>query len=177
MTRSEDVWRGSQVVLADFRLKDISRMYLGWLNDSEVVRFSRQRFRRHGYVSSIKYFLGFPPPPSRFFLIREISSGQAVGTLTVYVDQKNSVADIGIMIGEKSLWGTGLGFDAWVTALSNVQKSMAVRKVTGGCLSENVAMIRIMESSGMVLEAIREQHEVFEGRPVDVHFYALFSNR
>lgn len=176
MSQTGKPWRGNQVVLADFRVRDISRSYLEWLNDPEVVRFSRQRFHRHGRLSSLKYVIRFPPFPSRFFLIRETSSGLAVGTLTVFVDQRNGVADIGILIGEKSRWGSGLGMDAWRTALSHVAELPTVRKITAGCISENTAMIRIMESSGMHLEANRKDHEVFEQRLVDVRLYALFTD-
>lgn len=177
MREKNATWTGAQVSLSQFRPRYVSRRYLRWLNDPEVVRYSRQRFLNHGFVSSFRYLRRFPPLPSRFLAIRELETGRMIGTLTVFVDVRHGVADIGIMIGEKSRWGSGLGLDAWRTAVDNVQMVPNIRKITAGCLSENLAMMRIMESSGMHLEAIRRSHELFDDRPVDLLLYALFTDR
>ncbi len=36
-----------------------------------------------------------------------------IGNINAYVDVENSVADVGIMIGERSAWGQGYGTEAW----------------------------------------------------------------
>ena len=49
-----------------------------------------------------------------------------------------------------------------------------VRKVTGGTMKANTAMVRIMEKSGMTLEAVRGGQELLEGKPHDLLYYAKF---
>jgi RimJ/RimL family protein N-acetyltransferase len=49
-----------------------------------------------------------------------------------------------------------------------------LRKVTGGAMRANVAMVRIMEKSGMTLEAVRGAQELLEGKPQDLLYYAKF---
>ena len=49
-----------------------------------------------------------------------------------------------------------------------------LRKVTGGTLASNVGMVRIMERSGMVLEAVRKEQELVAGVPQDALYYARF---
>ena len=49
-----------------------------------------------------------------------------------------------------------------------------MRKVTGGTARPNRAMIRIMEQSGMKLEAVRSRQELIDGQPVDLLYYSRF---
>jgi RimJ/RimL family protein N-acetyltransferase len=50
-----------------------------------------------------------------------------------------------------------------------------VRKVTGGTLSCNEGMMRIFEKVGMVLDGVRKDHELIDGKPYDIVHFAKFS--
>jgi len=50
-----------------------------------------------------------------------------------------------------------------------------IRKVTGGTARPSRAMVRIMEQSGMELEAVRARQELIEGKHVDLLYNARFS--
>ncbi len=49
-----------------------------------------------------------------------------------------------------------------------------VRKVTGGTLSCNQGMMRIFEKVGMVSDGVRKDHEVIDGKPYDIVYFAKF---
>ena len=95
--------------------------------------------------------------------------------MTVYRSIHHGTADIGLMLGEKSYWRQGLGLEAWSVVLNDLLQESALRKVTGGTARPNSGMIRIMEQSGMKLEAVRHQQELIEGKPVDLVYYARFA--
>jgi RimJ/RimL family protein N-acetyltransferase len=40
----------------------------------------------------------------------------------------------------------------------------------------NLGMIKVMEKCGMALEATRTAQEVLDGQPVDILYFAKFSN-
>jgi RimJ/RimL family protein N-acetyltransferase len=58
--------------------------------------------------------------------------------------------------------------------LEALLREPGIRKVTGGTARPNQAMVRIMEQSGMELEAVRARQELIEGQPVDLLYYARF---
>ena len=51
-----------------------------------------------------------------------------------------------------------------------------MRKLTAGCVAENQAMVRLAEMSGMTLEATRKEQELISGKPVDILYFAKFTD-
>jgi RimJ/RimL family protein N-acetyltransferase len=166
--------RGEKTLLLRFGPKDISRRYLMWLNNPEVVRFSNQRFRKHDVASSRRYLKSFAGTDNLFLSIRERRGKRAIGTMTVHAAMPHGTADVGILIGEISVWGKGFGLDAWKTLISWLLMGCSMRKVTGGTLASNVGMKCIFERSGMHLEATRQAQEIVHKQPTDLLYYARF---
>lgn len=167
--------RGKKVLLRPFTQADIDERYLAWLNDSEVVRLSNQRFLKHDRESSLRYLHSFSGTENFFLSARALSDDRQIGTLTAYVSLHHGTVDVGIMIIDKSVWGQGYGQDAWNTLTNWLLKQKGIRKLTAGTTSVNYGMIKLMERSGMTLEAVRKEQEIVAGEAVDLFYYAKFS--
>jgi ribosomal-protein-alanine N-acetyltransferase len=165
---------GRKVYLRPFKKKDITPEYISWLNDPEVVRHSNQRFITHSESSCQAYLESFENGPNLFLSVRTQLDDLAIGTMTAYIAPQHGTVDIGILIGRKSVWGQGVGQDAWDTLITWFIEKYHIRKVTAGTLSSNKAMIRIMERSGMHCEAIRPKQELLNGAALDLHFYGKY---
>lgn len=168
------VLRGDKILLRPFTAFDIDDAYIGWLNDPDVVRFSNQRFLRHDRESCLHYLASFEGTANLFMSACRLTDDRPIGTLTAYVSGHHGTVDVGIMIGDKSVWGVGYGQDAWDTLANWLLGREDIRKLTAGTLACNYGMIKLMERSGMRLEAVRKAQEIVEGRPVDILYYAKF---
>lgn len=169
-----DVLAGRIVLLQPFQAADVTPEYVGWLNDLQVVRFSNQRFRQHSFSSCRDYVASFQGSPNRFLKILRQEDARMVGTMTAYAAVPHGTVDMGIMVGCRSAWGQGVGQDAWNTLLHWLLGTGSVRKVTGGAMRCNQAMVRIMERSGMLLEAVRPGQEMLDGVPQDLVYFGMF---
>ena len=167
---------GRRIRLRPFGTADITPAYLRWLHDPEVVRFSNQRFHTHTVETCQAYLHTFNGSPNYFLAICDRETNTMLGTMTVYRSIPHGTADMGIMVGERRVWGQGIGVDAFGTVMATLLDSCGIRKVTAGTLALNRGMIRIMEKVGMQQEAARRAQEVIEGVPVDVVYYARFRN-
>lgn len=165
---------GSRVVLRPFTAQDISDRYVGWLSDPEVVRYSNQRLRSHSLQSCQSYLASFAGSDNLFVGICRKDDGLLVGTMTAYVSAYHGTADMGIMIGERTVWGQGYGQDAWNTLLQALLQSPGIRKVTAGTLAGNAPMLRLIERSGMQFEGARKEQELIDGKPFDIRYYGRF---
>lgn len=165
---------GERVTLTPFAESDITEEYVSWLRDPEVVRFSNQRFRQHDPSTCLKYLHSFDGTENLFLAIRMRESGKTIGTITAYVSPPHGTADLGILLGDRAYWGRGLGLDAWTTLMAFLFEKRGLRKVTGGTLRCNAATIKIMERSGMHLEAVRARQEIVEGEAQDILYFAKF---
>jgi ribosomal-protein-alanine N-acetyltransferase len=167
--------KGNRVDIKPFLITDISDTYINWLNDSEVVKFSNQRFISHGLDSCLRYQASFQNSDNLFMAIRRLSDGKMIGTITAYISKHHGTVDVGILIGDKTVWGKGYGLDAWITFTNWLLNRNDIRKLTAGTLACNFGMIKLMERSGMVLEASRKAQELIEGQPTDILYYAKFN--
>ena len=163
------------MLIRTFQEKDITPRYISWLNNPEVVRFSNQRFITHTESSCQSFYHSMASSPSSFLAIEHAEYGH-VGTLTVHFNDNHGTADIGILVGEPSIWGQGVGVAAWTLAMTTALKIPKMRKVTAGTLACNAGMLSIMRKSGMVEDGIRVNQELVEGQPYDMQYYAYFSN-
>ncbi|WP_333874408.1 GNAT family N-acetyltransferase [Methylobacter sp.] len=163
---------GQLVTLRPFAEADIAQRYIDWLSDPELMKYSNQRFRSHSADNCRDYLASFHNSDNLFMAI--IYDGQLAGTMTAYVSSVHQTADIGLLIGTQSQ-GKGLGKDAWVALMAHLFRS-GIRKVTGGTLRCNSAMVRIMESAGMQPDGIRVAQELVDGKPEDILYFARFNS-
>jgi ribosomal-protein-alanine N-acetyltransferase len=174
MGKKVEIAVGSKVRLNLFESTDITQEYISWLNDPEVVRYSNQRFSLHNEESCRRYLNSFENTDNLFVSVRTKSDDALVGTMTAYRSIQHRTVDIGIMIGCRAVWGAGIGQDAWDTLLQWFADQRQVRKITAGAMRCNLPMIKLMERSGMLLEAVRPKQELLNGVPQDLLYYGKF---
>jgi [ribosomal protein S5]-alanine N-acetyltransferase len=155
----------------------LSPHYVNWLNDPEVVRYSEQRHKRHTLESCRQYWQSFQDSPHFFWAITTVDKEVGhIGNINAYIDENNLIASVGIMIGERRVWGRGYGLEAWMAVCHHLLSARGIRKVTAGTLALNKGMLKIMEKSGMVPDGRWHRHCIVEGEEVDVIFAALLRN-
>ncbi len=125
-------------------------LVVSWLNNKELMKYSEQRYLTHTQASQLRYIHGFKEPDQYKKITVE---GKCIGSVNAYIDQINSVANVGILIGAPHV-GKGYGPIAWGTFCG----SLRARKIEAGCMAKNKAMIRIFEKNAMRLEGTRNYH-------------------
>jgi len=111
-----------------------------------------------------------------FFLkIHSLDQNRYIGTMTGYLAREHGTVDIGILLGNRSAWGKGYGAEAWKLVMDELLNLEYVRKVTGGTMRCNTAMVKIFKKTGMQLEATRPMQELLNGVPQDILCYGKFA--
>lgn len=145
-------------------------LHVTWLNNPQVVRYSEQRHLTHTKATQIDYIQDLP----RTSTFLEISDGLTViGTMTIHREEMNKVANIGIMIGDTSRWGKGLGFEAWECVCDDLLEN-EVRKIEAGCMMVNKPMLGIFQKYEMFCDGFLTNHFIFEGGVTDLVMYGKF---
>jgi RimJ/RimL family protein N-acetyltransferase len=146
----------------------ISDRYISWLNDSNLMRYSRQRHTAHTIESCRSYLQSFENSPNHFFAAVDQIDGRHVGNVAIYINTYSNVADIAIMMGERRQNGKGYGKQAWGLAMAYLFDKQSLRKITAGTMACNLAMIKVAQHWHMKQEALLRQQDIFEGTPVDI---------
>ncbi|MEM9381273.1 MAG: GNAT family N-acetyltransferase [Planctomycetota bacterium] len=164
--------RAERVTLRAMAEGDLGPRLVGWLSDPVVTRFSNQRFVEHSVERCRAYLEGMRAGGNWYASID--LEGRPVGTLTAYLNRNHGTADIGILLGDREVWGKGLGQEAWDAWAAAVLGLDGLRKLTAGTLADNEPMVRLMERSGFHLEGRRVAQELVDGEPRDIVLYARF---
>jgi len=172
---TSDTIETPRLTIEPFGEHHLTEHYVSWLNDPRVVQFSDQRFRTHTTASCRDYWETFRSSPHYFWAIMRRDKGEVhVGTMTAYVEERHSVADVGILIGDARAWGNGYATEAWSAICDYLFRRTGLRKVSAGTIEPNIGMIRVMEKAGMIEDGKRRRQLLWNGREVDVVHKALF---
>jgi len=160
----------SQISLFLLKTDHVTQDYVSWLNDPSVNQYLECRFAAHTIESTRKYVEAVLTSPHNLFLgIRSHLSGRHVGNIKLGpIDQHHGTGEIGILIGDKSVWGKGIAGSA-INLMAEIARSqLSLRKLTAGCYASNVGCQRAFEKAGFTVEAVRKQQCLLNGKPEDV---------
>jgi RimJ/RimL family protein N-acetyltransferase len=152
--------------------------YLRWLSNHTVVKYSEQRHvverTREGQRSYIASFnVGeYQNEESQLWEIQR--TGVPIGSVTAHTNVPNKSANIGIMLGEPKVWGTGYGIEAWM-AVTEYLFDKGIRKVEAGCMASNGPMISVLNKAEFTKEATLPNYFLLDGKPEDMLYYGKYS--
>lgn len=167
-----------RLTLQPYYASMVSDAHVRWLNDPEVVKYSEQRHRQHTLESIHKYVNDIACDPDSYiwgiFLNAATDNSDPhlpiIGTITAHCDRNNGIANMGIMIGDKTQWGKGYGQEAWLM-VCNWLFDHGIRKIEAGCHFENRPMRRLAKLCGMELEGVVHDHFLVDGKPHHLFLY------
>jgi CMP-N,N'-diacetyllegionaminic acid synthase len=181
VTYPDKLVQGKIIRLEEFTDKNLfDPKYYAWLQDRDVV----ETIGRPEYLASFPfciledYVINVKASDNAYFFALYLKKdNEFIGTVKLgSIDWQTRTADVGILIGEKSCWGKGVAKDAIYTASEYAFRELGMRKVTGGCLSTNIAMYRCFERLGFKREAVLRKKVPFRDGFVDHYLYGVFQN-
>ena len=157
---------GKMVMLREYRKEDIP-LRLSYINDPELQKclvsdtpFPMTLHEEEKWFESISA-LG----DTYKFAIETLEDNRFIGGCSINdVDWKNSVATVGIFIGDREYWGKGYGTDAMRTLITFVFTQMNINKIRLTCYSFNERAIKSYEKCGFKVEGILRQEMFKDGR-------------
>lgn len=145
---------------------DAGGAYLRWMNDPNVTRFLESRFRAF-VQDDLKSFIRSCNDDDDVLLLGIFvrDGARHIGNVKIGpFDRHHLLGDMGIAIGDSSVWGKGYAREA-IAALSDyVFKTLRMHKITAGIYASNTGSHRAFLAAGFVEEGRRRDHYRFDGR-------------
>ncbi len=163
------MYTGQKVRLREYRKEDIERA-LCYINDPEIKRLLTPGIP---YLNTLederKWVEGLSATKDNYsFAIENLEDEKYIGGCGLNsIDWKNSVAVVGIFIGDKSYWGKGYGTDAMNVLLKFIFEQMNIHKVKLNVFSYNERAIKSYEKCGFKVEGVVRQEIFRDGRYYD----------
>lgn len=171
--------QGARVSLEPFASDHLhDPAYLSWLRDYEVMKtIGRPEYYDQVTFEEVAEYVQriTESDVDEFFAIRY--EGAFVGTAKAgHIDREAGIADIGVMVGDRSVWRRGVASDALAVLCSHMFGAGGMRKLTCRVMANNPAMLRVFEKLGFQQEGLLRRHIPFEGRFVDLTICGCFAD-
>lgn len=147
--------------------KDVSEEYLTWMNDSEIVKFTEQRYEKHT-IGDIEYFVREKFASDADFLFGIFTGEQHVGNIKLGpVDWWHKTGEVSYLIGNKNFWGRGLGTSVVRKVVKFAFEELKLEKLNAGYYEPNEASGRVLSKCGFQIEGVRKQQFLYNGERID----------
>ena len=168
-------WVSEQLELFPLNTEHVTQQYVDWLNDPAVNRFLESRFQRHTLESTQAFVRACDANPEQLFAgIRYRPLGSAhVGNVKLDLNRKHGLAEVGILIGEREIYGRGVASQAIMLISGIARRDLGLRRLTAGCYASNEGSVRAFVKAGFTVEGRRPGHFLLEGRPEDLILMGL----
>jgi|GEM_PF-608542 RimJ/RimL family protein N-acetyltransferase len=103
---------GSAFFLKRIRPGEVSKDYLAWLSDPDVIRFLQVRFSARDEASISTFIESFDHVDRFLFGIHDAADNRYIGNITLRVDPNHLFAHMGYLIGDKRYWSSRAALDA-----------------------------------------------------------------
>jgi RimJ/RimL family protein N-acetyltransferase len=169
---------GERIYLRPVVPSDATPSYVGWLNDPETTRYLESGAIRETADSIAAYIQRYQNNPNALFLAIVLKDGDRhVGNIKLEpINWRHQNAILGIMIGDPTARGRGIGCEAIALTLRYCFDVLQLHRVALGVAADNLPGIRCyqkigFQEEGRLREAIRREHGF-----VDSHWMAILAN-
>lgn len=153
--------------------------YRTWLGDREVMKtVGRPEYMASIPFAEVEAYVRrlADSPDDMFFAVHVADGDRFVGTAKAgHIDWPAGIADIGIMIGARELWGQGIASDALETLCRAAFGELGMRRLVANIMASNPGMMRVFEKLGFRREGVRRDHIAYEDGFTDLVLYGCFA--
>jgi ribosomal-protein-alanine N-acetyltransferase len=169
---------GERIYLRLLNETDITEDYVGWLNDSQVVRYLETGRFPSTPETIQKYIERFTESSTDIiFAIVNKENEKHIGNVSLNdINWIHRTANTGLLIGRKEYWGKRYAFEAWNLVLEYAFERLGLRKVTAGVVKGNDASVATLKKLGFKLEGTSRQQYFVEGSYNDAFRFGLLKD-
>lgn len=160
---------GVRVYLRPLTVKDVSLEYLQWMKDKRVTDFLEERKDNTTFEGLRKYVKSVINDKNNYFFgIFFKENNKHIGNVKIGgVHKVHKYADIGILIGDKKVWGKGLGTEAIELTTKYAFEVLHLHKLFAGINELNISSYRAFIKAGYKDAGRFKSHLYYKGKFVD----------
>lgn len=150
-------------------VEDATDDYLAWLADPEVGRGLDGVRSREFSLESIRSFIEKAQSARDMTLLGIFLDGRHIGNITLTeISAEHRHATVGIMIGDKALWGRGIASCCLLKLKAECFSRLQFLRLQAMAYEFNQASIKIFQRAGFQLEGRKRCAGIVDGKCYDL---------
>lgn len=169
---------GNRLYLRPLELIDTEGDYPNWLNDPIVCQYNSHGDNLYTREMAAEYIHSVQNNPnSNVFAICMIENDRHIGNIALQqISLKNRNAELAILIGEKEVYGQGIGYEAALLLVEYAFEYLKLHRLYCGTHSENIGMQKLALKLGMRQEGVRREALFKNGSFANIVEYGMLSD-
>jgi ribosomal-protein-alanine N-acetyltransferase len=169
---------GKSVSLRPLYDKDIEGPYMAWFNDAEVCIGNSHHVYPYSIKNARDYIEYASHARDAIVLAIELKEkGGHIGNIALQnINWINRSADLSIILGDKTQWGKGYGFEASCLLVAHGFLGCNLNRIGCATFDGNIGMKKLACALGMSEEGIRRQAVFKNGKYLDVVEFGLLKH-
>ena len=164
------------IKLKIMQVNDVTQKYVDWFNDSDVVKFSNNQFRKFTLQDQIDYVTSCLKDSNKV-LYGIFDDEFHIGNICLEgLESIHKKVELTFVIGEKLYWNKGVGTLAVSKVIKLAKSKYKLHKIFCGVAEDNIGSKRIFEKNNFFLEGRRIDHIFFNERFYNQLDYGLIIN-
>ena len=166
---------GENIYLRMITKDDLNANYREWFNDEEICAYnSHHRFPNYDENMADYYTNVIQSRSNLVLAICDKKGDRHIGNVALEnIDTLNQSAEFAILVGDKTMWGKGVGKEAARLIIEHGFKELNLHRVYCGTAENNIGMQKLAVALGMKEEGRRREAMYKNGKRVDVIEYGL----
>jgi RimJ/RimL family protein N-acetyltransferase len=166
--------KGNKIYLRELRKSDLSGPWYSWLNDSEVTVFQNKGIFPNSIEKQAQYFESLINNNNDIVLaIVEEDSNKHIGCVGLHkIDWVHRSAELGIVIGDREVWGKKYGKQAWSLITNYGFNVLNLHRIFAIIIEGNIASQKSAEAAGFIQEGNLRDYLFKDGKYLNAFYYS-----
>ena len=165
---------GKKVILRPLNKETDLQLCYEWINDREIMQFLNRVFPI-SFTQEESWFDSRDERDDIILAIEQKDKLGIIGTMGLHrIDWVSRIGTAGALIGDKDLWGKGLGTDAQLSVLGYAFEALNLQKVEASCWAFNHRSHQHLQKCGYRKEGRLKKHIFRNGKYYDQILMAVF---
>jgi len=161
------------VTLRPLEFADIDTLY-AWDSDTELEMLAGWGPKRSREAYRQRYERRITEPEDDLYMFGIEVEERLIGYVQLaMIEPYERRAMVGIVIGDKQMWGRGIGSTALRILLDYAFTVRGLDRIYAETYSFNIPSQRLLERVGFQREGILRQHDLHNGVRQDMHFFGI----
>jgi len=160
---------GKRIFLKLLAPIDITKSYVDWMQDEEAIQFLESRFKKYTLDDIKKYIEQTNDGINNFmFGIYLKEKDEHIGNIKIGgIDHIHRFANVGVLIGNKEMWGKGYGTEAIKMATQYAFNELDLHKLIAGIYANNIGSYNAFMKAGYREVGRLRNHRLYKEKFVD----------
>jgi len=165
--------KGNNIYLRELRKSDLNGPWYTWLNDSEVTVFQNKGIFPNSIEKQTQYYESLNNNNEVVLAIVEEATNKHIGCVGLHkIDWIHRSAELGIVIGNRDVWGKKYGKQAWNLITDYGFNVLNLHRIFAVIIEGNIASQKSAESAGFILEGKFKDYLFKEGKYLNAFYYS-----